>query len=97
MMTVPPKGEVCAERLLDLEEFCNWVGEAAGLSFAPEPSQSLTKDLGLDDFAYLSLVAKLDELVGSEGKFWEEIYMSVDSLRDLHLYYLQVMQEPLAQ
>lgn len=79
---------------LDLDEFCTWVARQMGLSVVPRPSDSLTEDLGLDEFSCYTLVRKLDELVGQEGELQEEVYLQMGCVRDLHLYYLQVMQEP---
>jgi hypothetical protein len=80
--------------LLDLKEFAIWCAEALSLESAPLPELRLREDLSLDLYRIFELVTRFDELTHGEGVIEPRIYSEVDTIRDLYLYYLQVMSMP---
>lgn len=82
------------EAVLDLDAFCSWLQETMRLCTRPCPDDELRRDLGLDDFQIMTLVAAFDRLISDHSVTSRTVYEDIAAVRDLHLHYLYAISAP---
>jgi hypothetical protein len=83
-----------SDSLMSFDDFLVWCQNTLELSFVPEPEFTLRGDLELDDLEFFLFMAVLHRVVENDSTIRRDVYEGVDTIRDLYLYYLTVMQMP---
>ena len=77
-----------------LDSFLLWCQRTLGLTFVPEPEAKFRSDFNLDDLEMFSFVLEFNGLVEDHSTVRPDVYESMDTIRDLYLYYLMIMSMP---
>jgi acyl carrier protein len=79
-------------KALDLNEFCNWLGEGFDLAI-PDPSSQLY-ELDMDSLKAIELLTAIEDLMGGEVAAPIDLLIRCETVRDLHAQYCIMLQTP---
>lgn len=79
---------------MSLEGFRLWCQATLALSSVPQPESDFRRDLGLDNLEVFLFVSDLRQLVQDTATVSREAYDSLNTVRELYLYYLTILSMP---
>jgi len=80
--------------LLDLEQFLIWCQLALQETLLLRPDHRFKADLNLDDVEMFQLTLMLIEYIGGDAIVDRNVFQSLETVRDLHIYYLTISAMP---
>lgn len=80
--------------LLDLDGFLQWLSSTIVPTAVLDPNSNLRVDLALDDLGLFELMLDLHGLVTTQAVIRRDAFKHLETVRDLHLYYLMINSMP---